>query len=80
MSSSIITILKQAKQLEEIIADKDRELKHKVQELERFQTSLTASTPQQGIDSLPRSLPAQTDNQGTGQPPLKNNEISLCMD
>ncbi|KAG5232826.1 hypothetical protein IMY05_013G0058000 [Salix suchowensis] len=63
-----------------IIADKDREFKYKVQELEhkvRFQDSLTASTSKQGTDSLPRSLPTQTDNQGTGQPSLKNNEICL---
>uniref|UniRef100_A0A6N2LKK3 Uncharacterized protein n=1 Tax=Salix viminalis TaxID=40686 RepID=A0A6N2LKK3_SALVM len=70
----------EVKQLEEIIADKDRELEQKERELELFRASLTASTPQQGNDSLPRSLPAQTDNQGTGQSPLKNNEISLCMD
>ena len=74
------------KQLEEIIANKDRELEHKTRDLEQkerelelFRAFLTASTPQQGIDSLPRSLPAQTDNQGSGQPSLKNNEICLRM-
>jgi hypothetical protein len=44
-----------------------------------LRSSLTVSAPQQGIDSLPRSLPAQTDGQGTGQPP-SNNEISLSME
>ena len=58
---------------------KDRELEHKNQELEQLRSYLTASTPQQGIDSLPRSLPTQTDGQGTGQPP-SNNEISLSME
>jgi hypothetical protein len=71
--------LKELKKLEKIVADKDRELEHKNQELEQLRSSLIASTPQQGIDSLPRSLPAQTDGQGTGQPP-SNNEISLSMD
>jgi len=78
--------LKELKKLEKIVADKDRELEHKNQELEhknqeleQLRSSLIASTPQQGIDSLPRSLPAQTDGQGTGQPP-SNNEISLSME
>ena len=56
----------------------ERELERKKRELEQLRSSLTASTPQQGIDLLPRSLPAQTDDQGTGQPP-SNNEISLSM-
>jgi FKBP-type peptidyl-prolyl cis-trans isomerase len=63
-----------------------REFKHKNQELERekreleqLRSYLTASAPQQGIDSLPISLLAQTDDQGTGQPP-SNNEISLSME
>ncbi|KAJ6869442.1 hypothetical protein NC651_034243 [Populus alba x Populus x berolinensis] len=81
------------KELKKIVADTKRELEHKNQELERekrerecekreleqLRSSLSASTPQQGIDSLPRSLPAQTDGQGTGQP-LSNNEISLSME
>jgi chromosome segregation ATPase len=54
-------------------------LEHKNQELEQLRSSLTVSAPQEGIDSLPRSLPAQTDGQGTGQPP-SNNEISLSME
>jgi predicted RNase H-like nuclease (RuvC/YqgF family) len=56
-----------------------RQLERKNQELEQLRSSLTVSAPQQGIDSLPRSLPAQTDGQGTGQPP-SNNEISLSME
>jgi len=72
-------ILKELKELQKIIADKDRELEHKDLELEQLRSFLTAWTPQQGIDSLPRSLPAQTDGQGTGQPP-SNNEISLSME
>ncbi|KAH8486517.1 hypothetical protein H0E87_025502 [Populus deltoides] len=63
-----------------------RELEHKNQELERekreleqLRSYLIASAPQQGIDSLPRSLLAQTDDQGTGQPP-SNNEISLSIE
>ncbi|KAB5529597.1 hypothetical protein DKX38_019678 [Salix brachista] len=71
----------QVKQLEEIIADKDRELEqqerdleqkelelehktreleHKTRELEQFRSCFTASTSHQRIDSLPRSLAAQT--------------------
>ena len=77
--------MKELKKLEKIVADKDRELQRKNQELEHQQrmlehkdrelqrknqeleqlrSSLTASAPQQGIDSLPRSFPAQTDDQG----------------
>ncbi|KAJ6875933.1 hypothetical protein NC652_035337 [Populus alba x Populus x berolinensis] len=56
-----------------------RMLELEKREVEQLRSSLTASTPQQGIDSLPRSLPAQTDGQGTGQPP-SNNEISLSME
>jgi len=56
-----------------------RQLERKNQELEQLRSSLTVSATQQGIDSLPRSLPAQTDGQGTGQPP-SNNEISLSME
>ena len=55
-----------------------RQLERKKQNLEQLR-SLIASTPQQGFDSLPRSLPAQTDDQGTRQPP-SNNEISLNME
>ncbi|KAG5230419.1 hypothetical protein IMY05_015G0097700 [Salix suchowensis] len=66
-------------QKERELEHKTRDLEQKERELELFRASLTASTPQQGIDSLPRSLPAQTDNQETGQSPLKNHEISLCM-
>jgi hypothetical protein len=72
-------ILKELEELKKIVADKDRELERKDQELEQLRSSLTASTPLQGFDSLPRSLPAQTDGQGTGQPP-SNNEISLSME
>ena len=82
-------ILKELKELRKIVADKDQELERKNQELERekrererekreleqLRSYLTALAPQQGIDSLPRSLLAQTDDQGTGQPPL-NNETS----
>ncbi|KAJ6869460.1 hypothetical protein NC651_034257 [Populus alba x Populus x berolinensis] len=67
------------KKLEKTVADTKRELERKERELEKLRSSLIASTPQQGIDSLPRSLPAQTDDQGTGQPP-SNNEISLSME
>jgi predicted phage gp36 major capsid-like protein len=56
-----------------------QQLELKNQELEQLRSFLTASAPQQGIDSLSRSLPAQTDGQGTGQPP-SNNEISLSME
>ncbi|XP_073261078.1 uncharacterized protein [Populus alba] len=72
--------------LEKIVADTKRELERQQRKLERQQrkleqwrSSLITSTPQQGFDSLPRSLPAQTDGQGTGQPP-SNNEISLSME
>ncbi|KAG6737143.1 hypothetical protein POTOM_059858 [Populus tomentosa] len=41
-----------------------RVLEHKDRELEQLRSSLTASAPQQGIDSLPRSLPTQIDDQG----------------
>ena len=78
------------KELEKIMADTKRDLEckrreHKHEEqvlehvLEQLRSYLTASAPQQEIDSLPRSLPAQTDGQGTGQPP-SNNEISLSME
>jgi hypothetical protein len=67
------------KVLEKTVADKERELEREKRELEQLKSSLTASTSQQGIDSLPRSLPAQSDGQGTGQPP-SNNEISLSME
>lgn len=81
------------KKLEKIVVDTKRELelqerklelqnqelKHQERELKQLRSSLIASTPQQGFDSLPRSLPAQTDDQGTGQPP-SNNEISLSME
>uniref|UniRef100_A0A6N2KWH3 Uncharacterized protein n=1 Tax=Salix viminalis TaxID=40686 RepID=A0A6N2KWH3_SALVM len=107
MPSFIIAILKEVKQLKEIIAekdheleqfrscftaskivaDKDRELEHKTRdleqkelELEQFRSCFIASTSHQRIDSLPRSLAAQTDNEDNSQPPSKNNEISLCMD
>jgi molecular chaperone GrpE (heat shock protein) len=85
--------LKELKELKKIVADTKRELEHKNQELEhekrererekreleQLRSYVTISAPQQGIDSLPRSLPAQTDDQGTGQPP-SNNEISLSME
>ena len=64
--------MKELKKLEKIVADKNREL-------EQLRFFLTTSTPQQGIDLLPRSLPAQSDGQETGQPP-SNNEISLSME
>jgi molecular chaperone GrpE (heat shock protein) len=84
--------LKELKELKKIVTDTKRELEHKNQELERekrerkrekqeleqLRSYVIASAPQQGIDSLPRSLLAQTDDQGTGQPP-SNNEISLSM-
>ena len=57
----------------------ERKLECKKRNRERLRSSLIASTPQQGFDSLPISLPAQTDDQGTGQPP-SNNEISLSME
>ncbi|KAL9375633.1 hypothetical protein Peur_032512 [Populus x canadensis] len=57
----------------------ERMLKLEKHEVEQLRSSLTALAPQQGIDSLPRSLPAQTNDQGTGQPP-SNNEISLSME
>ncbi|KAJ6875985.1 hypothetical protein NC652_035376 [Populus alba x Populus x berolinensis] len=37
-------------------------LEHKDRELEQLRSSLTASAPQQGIDSLPRCLPTQIDD------------------
>jgi septal ring factor EnvC (AmiA/AmiB activator) len=58
---------------------KNQELKREKRELEQLRSYLTASAPQQGIDSLLKSLLAQTDDQGTGQP-LSNNEISLSME
>ncbi|KAJ6970942.1 hypothetical protein NC653_035268 [Populus alba x Populus x berolinensis] len=77
---------KDLEKLEKIVADTKRELERQQRKLERQQrkleqwrSSLITSTPQQGFDSLPRSLPAQTDGQGTGQPP-SNNEISLSME
>ena len=57
----------------------ERKLERQMRKLEQWRSSLTASTPQEGFDSLPRSLPAQTDDQGTGQPP-SNNKISLSME
>ena len=56
-----------------------RKLEHQQRKLEQLRSFLTASNPQQGIDSLTRSLSAQTDGQGIGQPP-SNNEISLSME
>jgi hypothetical protein len=41
-----------------------------------LRSSLTASTPHQGIDSLARSLQAQTDDQGINL----NNEINASME
>ncbi|XP_073261077.1 uncharacterized protein [Populus alba] len=57
----------------------ERMLELEEQEVEQLRSYLTTSTPHQGIDSLPRSLPAQTHGQGTGQPP-SNNEINLSME
>ena len=56
-----------------------RKLEREERNRERLRSSLIASAPQQGFDSLPISLPAQTDDQGTGQRP-SNNEISLSME
>jgi len=71
--------LKELKEFKKIVADKDQELEHEKrererekQELEQLRSYLTALAPQQGIGSLPRSLLAQTDDQGTGQPPSNN--------
>jgi len=64
-----IAILMGLKELEKIVADTEREF-------EQLRSSLTTSTPQQGIDSLTRSLPAQTDDQGINL----NNEISVNME
>ena len=63
-----VAILMGLKELEKIVTDTEREL-------EQLRCSLTASTPQQGIDSLTRSLSAQTDDQGINL----NNEISASM-
>jgi hypothetical protein len=57
------------KELEKIVTDTEREL-------EQLRSSLTASTPHQGIDSLARSLQAQTDDQGINL----NNEINASME
>jgi Sec-independent protein translocase protein TatA len=71
--------LKELKELRKIVADKDQELEREKRErerekreLEQLRSYLTALAPQQGFDSLPISLPAQTDDQGTGQPPSNN--------
>jgi hypothetical protein len=56
------------KELEKIVADTEREF-------EQLRSFLTTSTPQQEIDLLTRSLPAQTDDQGIDL----NNEISVSM-
>jgi len=53
--------LKELKKLKKIVADTKRELEHQDRELEQLRSSLTASTPQQRIGSLPRNLPGQTD-------------------
>jgi len=57
----------------------ERLLKLEKRKGEQLRSYLTALALEQGIDSLPRSLPAQTDDQGTGQPP-SNNETSLSME
>ena len=71
-----VAILKELEELKKIVADTKRELEHKNQELERekrererekrkleqLRSYLTALAPQQEIDSLPRSLLAQTDD------------------
>ena len=59
-----------------VLEHQQRVLEHKNQELEQLRFFLTASAPQQGIDSLSRSLPAQTDDQGINL----NNEINLSME
>ncbi|KAJ6869425.1 hypothetical protein NC651_034230 [Populus alba x Populus x berolinensis] len=93
IQADIFYLKGELKELKKIVADtkrelehekrererEKRELEHKNQELEQLKSYLTVSAPQQGIDLLPRSLPAQTDDQGTGQPP-SNNEISLSME
>jgi hypothetical protein len=56
------------KELEKIVSDTEREF-------EQLRSFLTTSTPQQEIDLLTRSLPAQTDDQGIDL----NNEISVSM-
>jgi len=61
-------ILMGLKELEKIVADTEREF-------EQLRSFLTTSTPQQEIDLLTRSLPAQTDDQGIDL----NNEISVSM-
>ena len=67
-----VAILKELEELKKIVADTKREL-------EQLRSYLTALAPQQELDSLPRSLLAQTDDWGTGQPP-SNNDISLSME
>jgi len=61
-------ILMGLKELEKIVSDTEREF-------EQLRSFLTTSTPQQEIDLLTRSLPAQTDDQGIDL----NNEISVSM-
>jgi len=56
------------KELEKIVANTEREF-------EQLGSFLTASTPQQRIDLLTRSLPAQTNDQGINL----NNEISVSI-
>ena len=56
------------KKLEKIVADTKREF-------EKQKSSLTASTPQQVINLLIRSLPAQIDDQRIDL----NNKISVSM-
>ena len=64
-------ILKELEELKKKVAYKDRELElekreveREKQELEQLRSYLIAAlAPLQGIDSLPRSLPAQSDNQ-----------------
>jgi len=44
----------------------ERMLELEKQDVEHLRSYLIASAPQYGIDSLPRSLPAQRDGQRTG--------------
>jgi hypothetical protein len=65
-----IVILKELKILQ------NREAERQKRDLEQLRSYLTASAPQQGIDSHPRNLSAQSDDQGINL----NNEISVSME
>ncbi|KAH8486519.1 hypothetical protein H0E87_025504 [Populus deltoides] len=56
-------VLKVLDREELVLEREERVLEYNKREVDQLSSYLTASVPQQGIDSLPRSLPAQSDDE-----------------